>query len=67
MYIDKEPMGVIYTIGILIGIVVGILISWGIQDVSSTSYKNQIKMAIDICEANLPRYQTCVIKGVVKE
>lgn len=67
MYSNKEPMGIVYIVGILIGIVIGIIISLGVQEVSTSSYKNQIKMAIDICELNLPRYQTCVIKGVVKE
>ena len=53
--------------GLFLGIIAGIWISIGSQDVMSDSYKNQIKKAIEVCEKDLPRNQHCVITGVVEK
>jgi len=52
--------------GLFLGIIAGIWISIGFQDVMSDSYKNQIKNVIEACEKDLPRNQHCVITGVVE-
>ena len=56
-----------YSLGILIGIVLGLWIAWGIENISPQSYKNQIELVIEVCEHDLPRYKHCEITGVVKE
>lgn len=55
--------GVFYILGIAIGVLIGL----GIEEFSTDSPYNQIRKAIEVCESNLPRYQHCEIKGVVKE
>lgn len=59
--------GVFYILGIAIGVLIGLWIAWGIEKFSTDSSRNQIQKAIEVCESHLPRYQHCVIKGVVKE
>ena len=59
--------GTFYIMGIMFGIVAGLLLAKGIEDVSTSSYKNQIKLAIEVCEHDLPRNQHCVIQGVVEK
>jgi len=53
--------------GLFLGIIAGIWISIGFQDIMSDSYKNQIKKVIEVCEKDLPRNQHCVITGVVEK
>ena len=59
--------GTFYAMGIMIGIALGLILAKGIEDVDTRSYKNQVKMAIEVCEHDLPRYQHCVIQGVVEK
>lgn len=56
-----------YLIGIGCGIVMGLVIAKGIEDTSQDSYKNQVKLAIEVCERDLPRNQHCTIRGVVEK
>lgn len=55
-----------FIFGNILGIIAGIWISIGFQDIMSDSYKNQIKKVIEVCEKDLPRNQHCVITGVVE-
>lgn len=61
----------VYFIGLifvaLLGVGVGILLHVQSLKFDSNSPENQIKLAIEVCEHDLPRYKHCEITGVVKE
>ena len=63
---DRNMDLAFFTLFIAIGIILGMVISVTIENMSSSSYKNQIKKEIELCEQSLPRYQHCVIKGVLE-
>ncbi len=54
------------TIGAIFGIFLGFMISGLIILVDPTSYRNVHKQAIEECEKELPRSQTCVVIAVPK-
>ena len=59
--------GMYVAIGAVLGCIFGVAFMVIGDNIATDSPKNQIKKEIELCEQNLPRYQHCVIKGVVKE